>query len=545
MNFASMRDLLQDPEILIPGFSQKTPASVVYSNAAAIGLRSFARRMLQTTYLPHHNAFEPVVLGRLPAGIRLLGGNCYWLDHEGTLAIDQINPLTPDVKTDYEALRALPFEVETITQECILVARYGDDTWGHWVAEILPRAILAEHAYPGRFRFAVAEQLLGGPEYTRRVYETLSAYGIAAERIVKLRFAAQYRFENLYAVVNIWSPGGMNPQVMQIMRDDIAAPLLRHGNGRLAVLRRESKTRNLANLDEIIAILQQRDYTIVDMATQSFVQQVAFFRDSANVFGILGSGLIGLIYAPEEVSVATLGPRDWDDTYFHGLIQLRRGAHADIRCPVIWSGEGLQRDAPMVAIPAHVQAGLAALAMPETERAPNGILDIGGAPLRRHAGETILHADFGVGGMANVFLREGWASPEPKHIWTIGPRSVLSVPRPFETEDIELQLEVIGLVDSEFLIARKLDITVNGIRLGSFAVAGYAQICCAMPSSCFTEDLAMNIVFEQPFCVSAAATGHAPDDRPLGIGFVALRLVSHAPPVKPALRVQEPVAGAA
>jgi hypothetical protein len=200
----------------------------------------------------------------------------------------------------------------------------------------------------------------------------------------------------------------------------------------------------------------------------------------------------------------------------------------------------------MVAFPAHIEAGLAALATPEALRAPDGILTIGGAKLRRDIGTTLLHLEFSPSGIANMFLGEGWGDQEPNHIWSIGPRSTLAIPRPFETENIELQLEVISLVDPDYLIARKLEIVAGGISLGIFAVAGYALISCAVPPACFTNDLTLDIAFAHPYCISAATTGHAADDRPLGLGFVALRIVSHAKAAAPAaeksiLTMAEPV----
>jgi hypothetical protein len=515
-------------EILIPAFSQKTPAAVVYSNAAQIGLKHFAARMLQHVYQPHTGVFDAVTLGVFPPGTRMLGGHNYLIEANGRLAAEQISPAIADVQAVYDHLSNLNFATETIDDDCLLVARYGDVTWGHWVAEILPRAILAEHAYPGRFRFMIADQIIGETDYGMRILESLAAYGIAPERLLALRIDRHYQFSRLHAITNIWSFGGMNPQVMQIMRDNIANLPPSHSTGRLAVLRRDAKTRNFANIDEVIALMIKHGFTVVDMSDQPFLNQLAFFRDCHTIFAVQGSGLAGLIYSPEGVNVATAAPSAWDDTYFHGIIQHRHGSHADIRCPVIWDGQGLERDAPMVAIPAHVEAGLAALAMPETERAPDGVLTVGGQRLRRHAGETILRLDFNEGGMAHLFLGEGWGDQEPNHIWSIGPRSSISIPRPFETDKIELQLDVIALVNPDYLIARKLDVTVNGIAVGSFAVANHARLSCALPASCFNDGLMLNIIFDHPFCVSAAATGHAPDDRPLGLGFVSLHIVSFA-----------------
>jgi general stress protein CsbA len=331
------RDLIRDPEIIFPAHTVKVPAAVVYSNAAEIGLRHFLNVMTQRTYLPYRAPFDPVMIGCLPDDTRLLGGNSYWVEVAGSLAAEQINPLTPDVAATFTALRDLPFPTEIIDAPCLLVARYGDVTWGHWVAEILPRAILAEHAYPGRFLYAVGAHVTSAAavgSYAGRILESLAAYGIGEDRILKLRLDRHYQFSKLHAVTGIWSAGGMNPLVMRVMREALSPPSS-HSNGRLAMLRRDAPTRNLVNGDEMVEVMTSHNFTIVDMADQPFLNQVALFRDSHTIFGVLGSGLIGLIYAPEGVKVASVAPGAWEDTYFHPLIQLRNGWHADLRGPTL------------------------------------------------------------------------------------------------------------------------------------------------------------------------------------------------------------------
>lgn len=511
--------LLGAAETIIPAYDANIPAAVVYTNAAELGMRRFLDTMLQGRYRPYHARFEPVMIGRLPADALLLGGHSYWLVAGGALMIDQINPLTPDIDANLLALGELPFETEHVDEPCLLLSRYGDVTWGHWVAEILPRAIMAEQAFPRRFRYLIGAQIsTGGGQYAKRVLESLAAYGIGADRLLPVRLDRHYRFSDLHAVTGIWSAAGMNQQVMKVMR---AAAAAAHGPSprRLAVLRRDAATRNVANYDDVERRLAARDFMIVDPGARSFAEQVALFREATQIFGVLGSGLIGLIYAPDGVKLASLAPGAWADTYFHGLVQLRHGWHADIRCPVLWTGEGIERDAPVLAPLRHIEAGFEALAT-----APRARMDIGGCRLRREIGETVFSADFGAGSLSGAELGKGWSAAEAHHRWSEGTSSTIRIPLPGRAGRMELELDVLALTDPDVLPVRQLDIWAGGVKLGGFLISGLATISCPLPPDAAGAAY-LDLRFDTPFCVPARATGHAPDDRPLGIGFLKLRLV--------------------
>jgi hypothetical protein len=55
------------------------------------------------------------------------------------------------------------------------------------------------------------------------------------------------------------------------------------------------------------------------MSNLSFENQVAAFNAASTVFCVLGSGLTGLIYSPDKVSVIAPAPEDWGDAFFTDL----------------------------------------------------------------------------------------------------------------------------------------------------------------------------------------------------------------------------------
>jgi hypothetical protein len=524
-----LHDMLIAPEVLIPRSDAVLPASVVYTNAGRIGLAAFEQRMVQSAYRSRRAAFDPVLLGRLPAGITMLGGEFYWLWLDDVLVADQINPLVGDRARTFEDLLAPSYPTETIEEPCLLVARYGDLTWGHWVGEILPRAVMAERAHPGRFRFVLSERITTTPEtrgYATAILESLAAFGIGKDRILQLRADRQYQFTSLHAVSGIWSMGRMNRGVMDAMRSIVRSQVEPAGQRRVAVLRRGNSTRGFSNTADVEALLARQKFHAPAIDALGFVDQVALFLDADMIFGAQGSGLINLIFAPQGIKVISVAPSAWHDTFFHPLIQARDGWHADLRGPTLWTGVGLQRDAPVLAIESDIEAAIVHLDRPAAALAPDGMVDLAGHVMPRRLGPTMTTVTFGATGNASQYTQHGWSWPEPTHTWSVGPFSTLKLPSPRSGGGVSLEIDVMALVLDRGLIGRPLDVMVNGVAVGSAMIEGFDTVAFVLPAACLAGHDWLDIVFVHPLCVSPRVTGHGEDDRDTALSFLALRLVA-------------------
>ncbi len=524
-----LHDMLIAPETLAARTEASLPASVVYTNAHRIGLAAFEQRMIKTAYRARHARFDPVLLGRLPEGTTMLGGESYWLWHDDVLVTDQINPLIGDPARSFDELMALSYPTETIDEPCLLVARYGDVTWGHWVAEILPRAIMAERAHPGRFRFVLGERISTMPEtrgYATAVLESLAAFGIGRERIMQLRADRHYRFKALHAVSGIWSLAGMNITVMDAMRSMVRSRIKPAGHGRVAVLRRGDHTRGFSNAAAVETLLSEHGFYAPSIEALSFREQVGLFLDAEMIFGAQGSGLVNLIFAPQGIRVISAAPSAWHDTFFHPMIQARDGWHADLRGPTLWTGEGLERDAPFLAIERDITAAITLLERPETALAPEGMIHLGNAVLPRRLGAPCATIGFGASGNADQYTQHGWSIPEATHTWSVGPVSTMRLPAPRGSTRLVLELDVMALVLDRGLVGRPLDVVVNGVAVGSAMIEAFDTVAFVLPPDCVDGHDWLDIVFIHPLCVSPRMTGHGADDRDTALSFLALRLIA-------------------
>lgn len=527
IKLATFRQLSEHTEVLIPETTVAVPAAVIMTNAGRLGFRKFECSMLYDTYRARLSQFPSVTLTRLPRGATVLGAGSHWLLVEGVLAAEQVNPLTTDLTAGFAALRALPFATVEVAAPCLLVARYGAITWGHWVGELLPRAILAELAYPGRFIYAVPDEITtvtAERSYSSSVLESLAAYGITEDRLLRLRTDHQYVFTELHVTSDIWSTPGMNPQVMQAMRNALPAGVVTSSAPRIAVLRRNGHTRNISNALEVADSLMRKGFVIPEISQLSFIEQIGLFLEAELVFGIQGSGLIGLIYAQPETRVVTAAPATWSDSYFHGIIQLKEGWHADLRGPSLWNGAGLERDAPFLVPTTDIDEAIDLMRQSSDDYAPQGLIMLGDRKLPRRLGALRIALSFAEGGNAVEFLGCGWSVQESRHVWALGSESTLNLPDISAPNDLVFEMDVVALTVEDHLISRPLSVEVNGHYIDSFHIRNVRTVFCHVPAEYIRGHHGMSVKFGHPLYVSQRITGHGPDDRPTAIGFLELRV---------------------
>jgi hypothetical protein len=214
----------------------------------------------------------------------------------------------------------------------VLIGRYGIRTWGHWLGELLPKIVVVESRWPGRFRFMIPDRFTTDPVHITAL-ESLAYYGISPDRLVLAPPKTMYACPELYVVTSTWSAERVfHPEVAALMRE--RGPRDRepaHGWLNAALLRRSTRTRNIQNIAAIEKILVAHGFAIIDIEKLNFRQQVDLFKNANAIVCVLGSGLTGLMYAPSGVKTLTLAPGEWGDLFFYSMFQERDAVFADVR----------------------------------------------------------------------------------------------------------------------------------------------------------------------------------------------------------------------
>jgi len=315
-------------ETLVGATDFSAPADIVYTNFPILDPVA-GKQHLNELYVAREHPMAAIALGKLPADTDLIvaGGEDFIPVHQGRLLKDQVpaywaEDAIPDILS-----RTRPYV--DIDGSAVLIARFGLRTWGHWLAELLPKMICVEAAYPGKHRFVLPAAVFSDP-VLRPLLESIWYHGIDLARIVPVMPDTVYRFGELYAVSPAWSRNKLHPGVAALVRARMR-PVQPNMPRKVAFLRTESETRNIANIQAVTALLKRQGFTMVEIGALPFADQVATFASAETIVSVLGSGLAGLLYAPQGVRMLTLAPSRWWDLFFFALLQTRDGRLADIR----------------------------------------------------------------------------------------------------------------------------------------------------------------------------------------------------------------------
>jgi hypothetical protein len=315
---------------LLPPTEIEVPGCLAYTNIPDFGW-DFGYFLLRTLYQSRVCRLAAVDIRRFPVDARLVVPNGEEMlpicgEH---VASEQVHPSWPDEQLQ-EAIAGCE-TTDFIDQSAIIIGRFGMRTWGHWLGELVTKITCVETLRPGRYKYLFPAPLMRDP-LLRPQRESLEFYGVGPDRLLLLEPGRSYRFRELAAVSSVWSDHMVHPAAIEAMRKQAGV----NGKGidrtyRIALLRRESKTRNLANVEEIEWFLRSHGWSIIDIAELSFAEQVAAFAGASAVLSVLGSGLAGLMYSPRGVRILTLAPVGWADGFFFAMMQNRNAALAEIR----------------------------------------------------------------------------------------------------------------------------------------------------------------------------------------------------------------------
>jgi hypothetical protein len=334
MQPATLREVFVSQERLHDPWQGRIEGALVHTNIETLQ-PGFGRHMVHDIYPGRDGSIESLDLGQLPSGAVVITDHDGLLVAGGEIVAEQLSPSLKADPAKLAAILATTRPIVTVGGEVMLGVRYGMATWGHWLGELLPRIVVVENRYPGRFRYALPRHVVQWekmhPAY-RRIHESLAAYGIGDDRIVQMEPGIDYRFTELYALTPVWMARSLHPQAGELMRRNIMLlPPEHEPEPRVALLRTDTRGRNIENIEALRPMLRGYGFVFIETAPMPFVEQVAVFRGAQAIAAVLGSAMTGLIYAPRGVRVLSMAPESFGDNFFYGLTQERQGSFVDLR----------------------------------------------------------------------------------------------------------------------------------------------------------------------------------------------------------------------
>jgi len=514
--------LLRQQQILFNGQCYNLPNPLVYINEAKHTRRDELHDILPL-YAAGPERKDDVVFGQYREPVYIDTRQRFLAACGETLIFEQVPHHIHDRPQDVDAAivtleQGRPHAM-TIDAPALLVGRFGYEVWGHWLNEMLPKIVTVEAAFPGRFSYAVpAEITIPTQErsYCSAVLESLAAYGIAPDRLIRLPPGHVYKFNEAYDVAGPWQYG-LHHEVARLMRA-IVANVPPRDDRRLMVMRHPADMRAIYNGEEIARLLAAENFAAMDPRRTPFQHQAELFAESSYVAGELGSNLSGLIFAPPGVRLLSFAPFGWIDAYFLYVMKERGGHQADVRGPTTHLRGADPHRSPFVVDPRDARAGLAALmAAGQQGGTP---LAAGGQVHPRAVGPELRHLRFCAGGNGLPSLRGKWHRPEAQHVWCQQDQAIVELSAELlPVADYWLEIRGFSVSHRDYMPARRLGVTVNGAELVQTWVTGNARVIMRLPASLLAGRDGVTIEIDYPVIGSACLLGAAGDSRKLGFGL--------------------------
>ncbi|HEX2941843.1 MAG TPA: hypothetical protein VHO91_12415, partial [Rhodopila sp.] len=140
------------------------------------------------------------------------------------------------------------------------------------------------------------------------------------------------------------------------------------------------------------------------------------------------------------------------------------------------------------------------------------------------AGARSTVAIFGQEGNARPFQGYGWSGAEPGYTWSVGERSLLTLPLPGDADEYWLEMDVLPFVRPPLLPRQRLDVIVGGTVVQSFDPVQRGVINCVIPGGLVDGQETMEIVLNHPHAASPMLVSGEGDDRRLALAFRRISL---------------------
>ena len=337
MSIVSLIEVSTTSETISEGVDITIPNAMGFSNIGDVNPK-FGAHLFKDIYIERQCKLSPIMLAQMPSGSRVIGGGDFVLRVSDVFIDEQFPPYFRNNPDKLSQLEATAYPEEEVTERCILIARYGLYTWGHWLGELLPKAVMIEKRFPRRYKFVIPSQVyldLSATAPWTRIRESLAAYGITRDRVILIDADRDYVFTNLSTVTSVWSDYLIHPDASSDLRDIIQTTIATVSKKKyIGILRDGRYGRSISNLADITALLRDGGFELFSLGGMSFLDQVWLFQQAELIFGVLGSDLTGILYCRPGIKVITAAPGIFGDRFFYALILDRSGIQIDLRGPL-------------------------------------------------------------------------------------------------------------------------------------------------------------------------------------------------------------------
>ncbi|HEY5753321.1 MAG TPA: glycosyltransferase 61 family protein [Chthoniobacterales bacterium] len=314
------------PRSVLNGSSQSANAWSIqhFAHAGLIVRRSSVRtvqpELSNLTARLMHASEEPLFSLQIQDAVVVLGS----LERLGGCIYAIVSPggdLLEEVSYDFfgarqhRFLQRLRFPIpERLEGKTCVILEPNAETYGHWVLEMLPRLLFIREklgADAANYRYLIA-----GSRQDYQV-ESLRHIGVPDQNIHWAKPGHCYEIADAL-VPSFGSRGARNLRQDLIQRLRVGCELRESTTSgsarRIYVERGKESFRRVLNEMQVIDLLRQRGFAVVNPRNYSFREKVELFSSATVAVGVVSSGLANAVFMPKGSKVIEIAPPDFVDT---------------------------------------------------------------------------------------------------------------------------------------------------------------------------------------------------------------------------------------
>ena len=210
---------------------------------------------------------------------------------------------------------------DEVSDFSVLLRKYGDGNFGHWLIELCTRVLEFRKAYPSDdWKVAIPHYPLGRRDLRLR---TLKWLGIGQDRVVWIKNGTT-RFRDLaFITSNSVHSHSHDPKGVRFVRDAALNAVGEVGKGRRLFLGRSgAKTRELLNEAEVLEICARYGFESMRPETLSIDDQVRLFASAECIVGVSGAALTNILFAPQSCKILSLNPNQGPEYFFWDIANI-------------------------------------------------------------------------------------------------------------------------------------------------------------------------------------------------------------------------------
>ncbi|MCB8878768.1 glycosyltransferase family 61 protein [Acidisoma cellulosilytica] len=221
-------------------------------------------------------------------------------------------------------------------QSVFVAHNEGGGTWGHYLAQNLPKMLLAKSIYPSLKLGLPASY---GSNKNSSWFQLLDRAGFSEADIIPLDRNITYSFKKIFFCDFLWDFVSGCPHPLAI---DFLRGILKNGSldketgisaGRKVFIERDARYgRNIENIEQIKKICDEFGIEIHKTAGLSVGAQIDLFRSSQLVIGTLGSDLTNVVFCSPDTHVLSLSPTSHGDNFFYNMSAALNLVWSEILC---------------------------------------------------------------------------------------------------------------------------------------------------------------------------------------------------------------------